>query len=279
MSDTRIETSRVVAAPAAEVFAVLCDPHGHVAIDSSGHAAGRRRARWSRPPATRSSVHMDRESLNDYPEMGRYDVTVTIGDDFEPDRHDLLDDPRAASARRSATSSATTSSRTTTGGTVVTSYYDWSDIHPDWAAMGIFPVLSENALRAHARHPRPHRAARLRAALRAVRVDWPPCGRCASPTATPVRAASALARLGDGWLVAQDDATHGCLVAPTARHAAVRLLPAGRRARPLRRGRRAPSTSSPTSRPRARCRRRGAAAGLGLDAGPDALRSCVRRRR
>lgn len=27
---------------------------------------------------------------------------------------------------------------------------------------------------------------------------------------SPVRAASAIARLGDGWLVAQDDATHGC---------------------------------------------------------------------
>ena len=26
---------------------------------------------------------------------------------------------------------------------------------------------------------------------------------------TPVRAASAVARLGDGWLVAQDDSTHG----------------------------------------------------------------------
>jgi hypothetical protein len=29
----------------------------------------------------------------------------------------------------------------------VTSFYDWSDIHDDWKAMGIFPVLSENALR------------------------------------------------------------------------------------------------------------------------------------
>jgi hypothetical protein len=27
---------------------------------------------------------------------------------------------------------------------------------------------------------------------------------------TPVRAASAVARLGEGWLIAQDDATHGC---------------------------------------------------------------------
>ena len=34
------------------------------------------------------------------------------------------------------------------GGTAVTSYYDWSDIHPDWRDAGIFPVLSETALRA-----------------------------------------------------------------------------------------------------------------------------------
>ena len=33
-------------------------------------------------------------------------------------------------------------------GTLVTSYYDWSDIHPDWKAANIFPVLSEGALRA-----------------------------------------------------------------------------------------------------------------------------------
>ncbi len=30
----------------------------------------------------------------------------------------------------------------------MTSYYDWSDIHPDWAKADIFPILSEGALRA-----------------------------------------------------------------------------------------------------------------------------------
>ena len=33
-------------------------------------------------------------------------------------------------------------------GTLVTSYYDWSDIDPVWKEAGIFPVLSEGALRA-----------------------------------------------------------------------------------------------------------------------------------
>src|SRR6478736_1844293 len=36
MPETRIETSRTIAAPATDIFALLCDPQGHVAIDSSG---------------------------------------------------------------------------------------------------------------------------------------------------------------------------------------------------------------------------------------------------
>ncbi|MGB6057626.1 MAG: hypothetical protein WBF71_05125, partial [Microthrixaceae bacterium] len=36
----------------------------------------------------------------------------------------------------------------TEGGTLATSYYDWSDIDPVWREAGIFPVISEGALRA-----------------------------------------------------------------------------------------------------------------------------------
>ena len=34
------------------------------------------------------------------------------------------------------------------GGSIVTSYYDWSDIDQVWRDAGIFPVISEGALRA-----------------------------------------------------------------------------------------------------------------------------------
>jgi hypothetical protein len=34
------------------------------------------------------------------------------------------------------------------GGTLVTSYYDWSNIDATWREAGIFPVMSEGALRA-----------------------------------------------------------------------------------------------------------------------------------
>lgn len=150
MNETRIETDRFIAAPAAEIFALLCDPQGHVAIDSSGMLQS---AEGDRVTAAGDSfvVHMDRESLNDYPDMGKYDVTITIRD-YEQDsliswtilgrirpqighvygyRLEPAAGPEGAPA-----------------GTRVTSFYDWSDIHPDWAAMDIFPVLSQNALRA-----------------------------------------------------------------------------------------------------------------------------------
>jgi hypothetical protein len=145
---TRLETTRLIQAAPADVFAVLCDPQGHVAIDSSGmlqDATG--------DPVTaagdRFTVHMDRESLNDFPEMGKYDVTVTIGDDFEPDRHiswTILGRVRPPIGH--VFGYHLEPAPDGTGGTLVTTYYDWSDIHPDWAAMGIFPVLSESALRA-----------------------------------------------------------------------------------------------------------------------------------
>src|ERR671939_1562088 len=80
----RIEVQRTITAPAADIFAVLCDPQGHVAIDSTGMLQD---AEGEPVKAAGDSfvVHMDRESLNDYPELGKYDVTVVIRT-FETDR-------------------------------------------------------------------------------------------------------------------------------------------------------------------------------------------------
>src|ERR1700754_4409805 len=74
----RIEVQRTIPAPPAEIFAVLCDPQGHVAIDATGMLQD---ADGAPVRAVDDSfvVHMDRESLNDYP-LGRYDVTVAIRD-------------------------------------------------------------------------------------------------------------------------------------------------------------------------------------------------------
>ena len=79
----RMEVQRTIAAPAADIFAVLCDPHGHVAIDATGMLQD---ADGDAAKAVGDSfvIHMDRESLNDFP-MGKYDVTVEIRE-FDKDK-------------------------------------------------------------------------------------------------------------------------------------------------------------------------------------------------
>jgi hypothetical protein len=141
-----IETRRTIAAPAPDIFTVLCDPQGHVAIDSSGMLQD---ADGDPVRAVGDSfvVHMDRESLNDYPQLGKYDVTVEIRE-FEQDRlisWTILGRLRPQIGHiygyqlQPADDAAAT---------VVTSFYDWSNIDAQYRDAGIFPVLSEGALRA-----------------------------------------------------------------------------------------------------------------------------------
>ncbi|ASW91092.1 SRPBCC family protein [Mycobacterium marseillense] len=142
----RIETSRTIGAPASDIFAVLCDPQGHVAIDSSGmlqDADGDP----VRGVGDSFVVHMDRESLNDFPQLGKYDVTVDITQ-FEQDRliaWTVLGQIQPPIGHVYGYTLAPTEDASAT---VVTSFYDWSDIDPKWREAGIFPILSEGALRA-----------------------------------------------------------------------------------------------------------------------------------
>ena len=92
-------------------------------------------------------VHMDRESLNDFPELGKYDVTVSIRD-FEPDRlisWTVLGQIRPQIGHVYGYHLETDEHGE---GTLVTSFYDWSQIDDKWREAGIFPVISELALRA-----------------------------------------------------------------------------------------------------------------------------------
>jgi hypothetical protein len=133
-----IEAERFIPASAADIFAVLCDPQGHVAIDASGmlqdadgdvvEAAG-----------DTFVVHMDRESLNDIPDYGKYDVTVTI-EDFERDR--LISWSILGRVRPGMGHTYGYRFEPAGGGTLVTSFYDWSNVSQDWKDSGIFPVVS-----------------------------------------------------------------------------------------------------------------------------------------
>ena len=137
----RLEVTRAIAADPAAIFQVLTDPQGHVAIDSSGMLQSATGERVSAVGDT-FVVHMDREALNDYP-LGLYDVTVKIVT-FEPDREiawtpeGQLNLGHVYGYRLEPVD----------GGTLVTQYYDWSSVEQSWKDGGIFPVISETALRA-----------------------------------------------------------------------------------------------------------------------------------
>lgn len=142
----RIEIRRTIPARAPDIFALLCDPQGHVAIDSSGMLQD---AEGDPVAGAGDSfvVHMDREALNDFPQFGKYDVTVSI-EDFEQDR--LISWTVLGQIRPQIGHVYGYSLEPIDDGasTVVTSFYDWSNIDAKWRDAGIFPVLSEGALRA-----------------------------------------------------------------------------------------------------------------------------------
>ena len=143
MTSERFEVARQIAAPPKKIFAILSDPKGHVAIDSSGMLQSADGSRATKV-GDEFVVHMDRESLNDYP-LGKYDVTVIITQ-FDQDKHiewtisGVIQPPlRHLYGYRLEHSEV---------GTLVTSYYDWSQIAEPYRDKGIFPVIPEAALRA-----------------------------------------------------------------------------------------------------------------------------------
>lgn len=141
-SAERFAVSRRVAAAPDAVWALVTDPAGHVAVDSSGMLMGAEGA-----PVTAVGdafvVHMDREALNDHP-LGTYDVQVVITA-LEPGRQ----------VEWTVTAVFTEPLEHRYGyllapdgdGTHVTSYYDWSRV-PDRYRSAVFPVIPEATLRA-----------------------------------------------------------------------------------------------------------------------------------
>ena len=143
MTTERMEVERLIGAEPAAIFAVLRDPKGHVTIDSSGMLQDATGEPVS-AVGDEFVVHMDREALNDYP-MGRYDVTVKITK-FDTDREIAWTVEGVIKPPIGHIYGYTL--QPADQGTLVTSYYDWSSIHPDWKEAGVFPIMSEGALRA-----------------------------------------------------------------------------------------------------------------------------------
>ena len=139
MAPERIEVQRTIPTDPATIFRILADPQGHVAIDSSGMLMA---ASGDPVGAVGDSfqVHMDRDALNDYP-LDLYDVTISITA-FEQDREIAW----TILGQLSLGHVYGYRLEPVDGGTLVTSYYDWSTVEPEWK--NIFPVIKEGALRA-----------------------------------------------------------------------------------------------------------------------------------
>jgi len=143
MTSERLEVQRTILASPAAIFEVLCDPRGHVTIDSSGMLQSAQ-GETVKAAGDEFIVHMDREALNDYP-LGLYDVVVTI-ETFEPDRE--ISWSIRGTTRSSLGHVYGYRLEPVESGTLVTSYYDWSRCSPEWKESGVFPVISDGALRA-----------------------------------------------------------------------------------------------------------------------------------
>ena len=139
----RFEVQRTIPAPAADIFAIVSSPKGHVAIDASGMLQG---ATGEPAHALGDTfvIHMDREALGDLP-MGKYDVTVTITG-YEQDRFITWE----VSAPNFPSIGHYSGYRLepVEGGTLVTSIYDWSQVGEKWRRGDAWPVIPEAALKA-----------------------------------------------------------------------------------------------------------------------------------
>ncbi|GAA1938028.1 hypothetical protein GCM10009837_75350 [Streptomyces durmitorensis] len=143
MTTERFEVQRQIAASPEKIFALLCDPAGHVAIDSSGMLQSAE-GEPARGAGDEFVVHMDREALNDYP-LGKYDVTVIITK-FEQDA--LIEWTISGQVQPPIRHLYGYRLKAHEGGTLATSYYDWSEIEERYRDAGIFPVIPEAGLRA-----------------------------------------------------------------------------------------------------------------------------------
>lgn len=139
----RFEIQRTIPADPAAIFAIVSDPFGHVAIDSSGmlqDASGEP----ARGVGDTFVIHMDREALGDFP-MGKYDVTVTITG-YEQDR--FITWEVSGENFPSIGHYYGYQLEPADDGTLVTSIYDWSGVEEDWKAGGNWPIIPESALKA-----------------------------------------------------------------------------------------------------------------------------------
>src|SRR5205823_1715054 len=76
-TESRLELTRAINAPAAAIFAVVTDPAGHVSIDGSGMLVAAQSSSRLTGVGDSFVMNMDREPLGDIP-LGKYQVRNTV---------------------------------------------------------------------------------------------------------------------------------------------------------------------------------------------------------
>ena len=76
-TESRLELTQSIDAPAAAVFAVVTDPEGHVRIDGSGMLVAAQDSSPVTGVGDSFIMNMDREALGDIP-LGKYQVRNTV---------------------------------------------------------------------------------------------------------------------------------------------------------------------------------------------------------
>lgn len=144
MPEERLSAERTIPASAAEIFRVITDPRGHVAIDGTGMLMSAPDPKPVEKVGDSFVINMDREALGDFP-MGKYEVRNTITK-YEPD---ALLEWAISGVGRPAIGHVYgyTLEPAADAATLVTSYYDWSGINDDFRKLDIFPVIPATALR------------------------------------------------------------------------------------------------------------------------------------
>ncbi|SHN46716.1 SRPBCC family protein [Cryptosporangium aurantiacum] len=136
--EQRISTTRRIAAPAARIFAVISDPDGHVAIDGSGMLMAADGSRRLTAVGDMFIMNMDREPLGDLP-MGKYTVQNTVVA-FTPEAA-IAWQPGEVDGRPLGHTYGYTLTPVGTDTTEVTSYCDWSGVHPKILTILSWPVV------------------------------------------------------------------------------------------------------------------------------------------
>ena len=139
---SRLELTRVIAASAPTVFALISDPAGHVKIDGSGMLVAPQDAEPMTGIGDSFVMNMDREALGDIP-LGKYQVrnTVTafIPDELFEWNVGGVDQPPFGHVYGYRLASRDDRS------TAVTLYVDWSGVRPG-SIRDRFPIVPAHML-------------------------------------------------------------------------------------------------------------------------------------